>query len=45
MQYQRQKYLRTHKATKVLRFLFNAVRMVEAKHTLNDANKISLYEV
>jgi hypothetical protein len=35
----------THKATKMLKFLLNAVRLVEAKRTLNNANKISLYEV
>jgi len=35
----------THKATKLLKFLLNAVRLVEAKRTLNNANRISFYEV
>jgi hypothetical protein len=35
----------THKATKMLKFLLHAVRLVEAKRTLNNANKISLFEV
>lgn len=35
----------THKTTKILKFLLNAVCLVEAKRTLNNANKISLYEV
>ena len=35
----------THKATHMLKFLLNAARLVEVKRTLNNANKISLYEV
>jgi hypothetical protein len=38
-------FKKTHKATKVWMFIFNAVRLMEAKRSLNDANKISLYEV
>ena len=35
----------THKATKMLKFLLNAARLVEVKRTLNNANRISLFEV
>jgi hypothetical protein len=35
----------THKATKMLKFVLNAVRLVEAKRTLNNTNRISLFEV
>jgi len=35
----------THRATKMLKFLLNAVRLADEKPTLINANRNSLYEV